>query len=95
MTWTDIASGRSLDGTDQSTTAVLGACRYHQDCQVPVMNVSLRGNLELGTANITALFSYQVLKISLGSTELDASHTQAGKKLSGPDANAAEPCLIS
>lgn len=30
MTWTDIASGRSLDGTDQSTTAVLGACRYHR-----------------------------------------------------------------
>ena len=28
MTWTDIASGRSLDGTDQSTTAVLGACRH-------------------------------------------------------------------
>lgn len=36
MTWTDIASGRSLEGTDHSTTAVLGACSHSSGSQLSV-----------------------------------------------------------
>ena len=86
-TWTDIASGRSRDGTDHSTTTVLGACIW---CHSSSVSCSIFCSSPLSQWNVSMKSSWQLpvfverwLAVSLGTRQV--IHVVYGDYLYGED----------